>query len=243
MCGMRAYAVHGIQMSPAHSPRLLALWSLRVRCPPAPGPSRAPLRHQACIDRGQGLHLLRQHVALPFELPDFGVQRAHLAWSLCRAGEAGFLLEGTVLDVDFGLHLVELLFRLGEFGRRGLLAPLEGTFGETPLLVLLDEPGRLAVQPLDIARQRGVVLARLLLRLPGTGEQRLDVLFLPSIGGAFARDVRAPGIPRPGAHDAPDPGTDGGPTSPPHEGADPSPDGGAGSGPEQGALRSRALGV
>jgi hypothetical protein len=99
------------------------------------------------MDRGQGLHLLRQHVPLPFELPDGGVQLAHLAWSVRRAGEVGFVLECTVLNVDFGLHVLELLFRFGEFGRRGLLAPLECYFGKTPLLVLLDEPCRLAVQP------------------------------------------------------------------------------------------------
>src|SRR5262249_53128346 len=128
-------------------------------------------------------------------------------------------------------------------GRRGLLAPLECAFGNTPLLILLDEPCRLAVQPLDISRQRGVVLARLLLRLPGTGEQRFDILFLTGIGGAFAPHVGAPSIPRPRPHDAPDPGADGGATSPPNECAVPRPDGGSCPGPEQGALRGRALGV
>jgi hypothetical protein len=100
------------------------------------------------MDRGECLHLLCQHVSLAFELPDFGVQLSHLAWSVCRAGEGGVVLEGTVLDIDFGLHLLELVFRLGEFGCRGLLAPLERAFGHTPLLVLLDEPCGLAVQPL-----------------------------------------------------------------------------------------------
>ena len=202
-----------------------------------------PLRREAGIDRGECLDLLCQHVSLPFELPDFGVQSSHLAWSMRRAGEVVFVLEGTVLDIDFRLHMVQLLFRLGEFGRRGLLAPLEGGFGNTPLLILLDEPRRLAVHSLDIPGERGVVLARLFLRLPGTGEQRLDVLFLSGIGGAFTRDVGAPRIPCPSPNNATDPGANGGPTSTANECTDPRPDRGSCPGPDQGAFRGRALRV
>ena len=133
---------------PSGRQRLLAFLQSLVRCSAPLHEERfvPPLRREACIDRGKCLYLLSQHVSLAFELPDFGVQSSHLAWSLRRAGEVGFVLEGTVLDIDFGLHLLELLFCLGEFGRRGLLAPLERAFGKTPLLVLLDEPCGLAVQ-------------------------------------------------------------------------------------------------
>jgi hypothetical protein len=202
-----------------------------------------PLHCEAGIDRGERLHLLCQHVSLPFELPDFGVHGPHITWDVHRACQVVFVLEGTVLDIDFSLHMVQLLFRLGEFGRRGLPAPLERGFGNAPLLILLDEPRRLAVQSLDIPGERGVVLARLLLRLPGTGEQRLDVLFLPGIGGAFTRDVGAPRIPCPGPNNATDPGANGGPTSTSNECADPRPDRGSCPGSDQGALRGRALRV
>ena len=53
-----------------------------------------------------------------------------------RARQVVFLLECTVLDSDFTLHVLELLFRLGEFCRRCLPAPLESAFSNAPLLVV-----------------------------------------------------------------------------------------------------------
>jgi len=105
--------------------------------------------------------------------------------------------------------VLELLFRLGEFCRRCLPAPLESAFANAPLLVLLHEPRRLTVQALDIPREAALLLPRLLLRLTGTGEQRIDVLFLTGIFGSFAGNVGAPGIPRTGPDDATDTGANG----------------------------------
>ena len=105
---------------------------------------------------------------------------------------------------------------LGEFCYCFLTAPLESAFGNAPLLVLLYEPRRLTVKALDIRRKGGVILPRLFLCLTGTGEQRLDVIFLTGIFGSFARDVGAPGISRTGPDDATDTGTNGG-TPAPHQ--------------------------
>ena len=57
-----------------------------------------------------------------------------------------------MLDLDFALHVLELLFRLGEFCCCFLTTPLESAFGNAPLLVLLYEPRRLTVKALDIRR-------------------------------------------------------------------------------------------
>jgi hypothetical protein len=89
---------------------------------------------------------LFQHVSLVFELPDFCVHSAYVAWDARRARLVLFLLECTLLDLDFGLYVLELLLRLSEFCRRFLTAPLERAFSNTPLLVLLYEPRCLAVK-------------------------------------------------------------------------------------------------
>ena len=168
---------------------------------------------------------------------------AQLAWDTGRARLVLFLLECTLLNLDFGLHVLELLFRLGEFCRGFLTAPLESTFGNAPLPVLLYEPRCLTVKALDIRREGNVVLPRLLLRLTGTDEQRIDVIFLTGILGPFARDVGAPGISRTGPDDATDTGANGGPPPPANERAYPSPYGGPYPRPYRRALYGRALGV
>jgi hypothetical protein len=71
-----------------------------------------------------------------------------------------FLLECTLLNLDFGLHVLELLFRLGEFCRRCLTPPLESVFGNAPLRVLLYEPHRLAVKALNIRCEGGALYGR-----------------------------------------------------------------------------------
>ena len=184
-----------------------------------------------------------QHISLPFELPDFCVHSAHMAWDTRRTHQLLFLLECTLLDLDFGLHVLKLLFRLGEFCRRFLTAPLESTFGNAPLPVLLYEPRCLVVKALDICREGRVVLPRLLLRLTSTGEQRIDVIFLTGILGPFARDVGASGISRTGPDDATDTGANGGPPPPANERAYPSPYSGPYPRPYRCALYGRALGV
>lgn len=166
-----------------------------------------------------------------------------MAWDACCARLVLFLLECTLLDLDFGLHVLELLLCLGEFCRRFLTAPLESAFGNAPLLVLLYEPRRLAVKALDVRREGSVVLPRLFLRLTGTGEQRIDVIFLTRIFGSFARDVGAPGISRTGPDDATDTGANGGTPSSTNERAYPSPYGGPYPRPYCRALYGRALGV
>ena len=101
--------------------------------------------------------------------------------------------------------MLELLFRLGEFCYCFLTAPLESAFGNAPLLVLLYEPRRLTVKALDIRRKGGVILPRLFLCLTGTGEQRLDVIFLTGIFGSFARDVGPQAYPVPAPTTPPTP--------------------------------------
>ena len=154
-----------------------------------------------------------------------------------------FLLECTLLDLDFGLHVLELLFRLGEFCRCFLTAPLESVFGNTPLLVLLYEPRRLIVKALDIHRKGGVVLPCLLLGLTGTGEQRIDVIFLTGIFGSFARDMGAPGISRTGPDNATDTSANGGTPPSTNERPYPSPYGGPYPRPYSRTLYGRTLGV
>jgi hypothetical protein len=126
------------------------------------------LHREACIDRGERLHLLFQHVSLPFELPDFCVHSAHMAWDTCRACLVLFLLKCTLLNLDFGLHVLELLFRHGEFCRRCLTPPLESVFGNAPLRVLLYELHRLAVKALNIRCEGGALYGRVCSCVPRT---------------------------------------------------------------------------
>ena len=83
-----------------------------------------------------------------------------MAWDACRARLVLFLLECTLLDLDFGLHVLELLFCLGEFCRRFLTPPLESVFGNAPLRVLLYELHRLAVKALNIRCEGGALYGR-----------------------------------------------------------------------------------
>jgi hypothetical protein len=153
------------------------------------------------------------------------------------------LLECALLDLDFGLYVLKLLFCLGEFCRRCLTAPLESPLRNAPLPVLLHKLRRLTVKALDIRGEGGIVLPCLFLRLTGTGQQRIDVILLMGIRGFFARDVGAPGIPCTSPDDATDTGTNGGATPPANECAYPSSDGSPCPGSDQRAVRSGARGV